>query len=106
MRPSSQGLVPFVSNVFARKDTYYYRADIPTDLQRNFPTTEAKQSLKTKGLKVAKCLATGLGYPPEQGMKLFRLRQHRSPQPVGQRWITRSRSSHSINDKALRKPKR
>ena len=62
MRPSSQGLVPFVFNVFARKGTYYYRADIPTDLQQYFPTTEVKQSLKTKDSRVAKCLAIGMEY--------------------------------------------
>jgi hypothetical protein len=60
MRPLKQGLLPYVHHVFVRKGIYYYRTDIPLDLQQHFPTTELKQSLKTKDSKLAKVMAISL----------------------------------------------
>jgi len=60
MRPLKQGLLLFRQHVFVRKDTYYYRTDIPTDLKHYFHTNEIKQSLKTKDSKLAKVLAISL----------------------------------------------
>jgi uncharacterized protein DUF6538 len=60
MRPLKQGRLSFAQHVFVRNSIYYYRADIPTDLNHYFQSTEIKQSLKTKDSKVAKVMTISL----------------------------------------------
>ena len=72
MRPLKQGLFLFAHHVYARNGIYYYRADIPTDLKHYFPTTEIKQSLKTKDSKIAKVMAISLEYKLQQTFTMIR----------------------------------
>lgn len=72
MRPPKQGLFQYAHHIFVRKGIYYYRADIPSDLQHYFHTAEIKQSLKTKESKIAKGLAIGIEYKLQRIYALIR----------------------------------
>lgn len=72
MRPLKHGPVSFVSHMFVRNNTYYYRANVPTDLQHYFPTTEIKKSLKTKESKTAKFVAISFEYNVQQTFAMLR----------------------------------
>jgi len=72
MRPLKYGLLSY--HVFARNGIYYYRADIPADLQQYFLTAEIKQSLKTKDSKMAKGLAVSMEYRLQRIYALIRSR--------------------------------
>lgn len=62
MRPLKHGLLSYLQHVYVRNGIFYYRTDIPLDIQQHFPTTELKQSLKTKDSKLAKVMAISLEY--------------------------------------------
>lgn len=62
MRPLKQGLLSFAQHVLVRNTIYYYRADIPTDFNHYFQSTEIIHSLRTKDSKVAKVMAISLVY--------------------------------------------
>jgi hypothetical protein len=62
MRSLKTGLLSFVPHIYTRRDIYYYRADIPSDIKYYFHTPEIKQSLKTKDSKTAKVLAISMEY--------------------------------------------
>jgi integrase len=72
MRPLKLGLLSSAHHVFVRNCIYYYRTDIPTDLKHYFPTSEIKQSLKTKDSKIAKVLAIRMEYKIQQAFCLIR----------------------------------
>ncbi|NVN92737.1 MAG: hypothetical protein HXX11_19370 [Desulfuromonadales bacterium] len=72
MRPPKQGLFVYAHHVFTRNGIYYYRADIPSDLQHLFTTTEIKQSLKTKDSKIAKVMAISMEYRLQRTYALIR----------------------------------
>jgi integrase len=72
MRPLKFGLLSFTPHIFKRKDTYYYRADIPADIKHYFHTPEIKQSLKTKDSKVAKVLAISMEYRLQRTYAMIR----------------------------------
>lgn len=62
----------YSSHIFVRNGIYYYRADIPNDLQHYFPTSEIKHSLKTKDAKTAKVLAVSMEYKLQQTFCMIR----------------------------------
>ena len=62
LRPPKYEPSSFPSHIFVRNGVYYFRANIPTDLQHHFPTAEIKKSLKTKDSKSAKVLALSHEY--------------------------------------------
>lgn len=62
----------YSSHVFARNGIYYYRADIPHDIQHYFPIVEIKQSLKTKDPKTAKVLAVSMEYKLQRTYAMIR----------------------------------
>lgn len=72
MRPLKSGLLSFAHHIFVRNGIYYYRTDIPNDLQKYFPTTELKQSLKTKDSKIAKVMAISMEYKLQQTFCMIR----------------------------------
>ena len=72
MRPLKSGLLSFVPHVYTRRDIYYFRVDIPTDIKHYFQTPEIKQSLRTKDSKAAKVLAISLEYKLQQAFCLIR----------------------------------
>lgn len=72
MRPLKHGLLSFVPHIFTRKDIYYYRADIPSDIKHYFHTPEIKQSLKTKDSKIAKVMAISMEYRLQRIYALIR----------------------------------
>ena len=72
MRPSKHGLFSYLSHVYLRNNTYYYRVNVPVDLQKHFPTEEIKKSLKTKDLKAAKVMAVSLEYKIQQAFAMIR----------------------------------
>lgn len=72
MRPLKHGLFSCLSHIYLRKGTYYYRLNVPVDLQQHFPTEEIKKSLKTKDLKAAKVMAVSLEYKTQQAFAMIR----------------------------------
>jgi integrase len=72
MRPFKQGLSSFREHVYLRKGIFYFRLDIPIDLTHHFPTTEIKQSLRTKDPDVARLAATSLELKALQAYALLR----------------------------------
>ena len=72
MRPLKHGLLSYVPHLYTRRDTYYYRADIPSDIKHHFHTPEIKQSLKTKDSKIAKVLAISMEYRLQRAYALIR----------------------------------
>jgi integrase len=58
--------------MFVRNNTYYYRANVPVDLLKYFPTTEIKKSLKTKESKTAKLMASSYEYKVQQAFAVIR----------------------------------
>jgi integrase len=72
MRPLKHGLLSYVPHLYIRRDTYYYRADIPSDIKHYFHTPEIKQSLKTKDSKVAKVLAISMEYRLQRTYAMIR----------------------------------
>ncbi|MBT0652906.1 site-specific integrase [Geomobilimonas luticola] len=48
--------------LFCRKNTYYYRIKVPTDLLSIIPAVEIKKSLKTSDLDKAQSLSAAMGY--------------------------------------------
>ena len=54
MRPSKHKPIVVSYHLFTRNGTFYYRSNVPVDLQQHFPTTEIKRSFKTKESKLAK----------------------------------------------------
>ena len=72
MRPLKHGLLSYLQHVYVRNGIFYYRTDIPLDIQQHFPTTELKQSLKTKDSKLAKVMAISLEYKAQQTFCMIR----------------------------------
>ena len=72
MRPLKSGLLSYLHHVFVRNGIYYYRTDIPLDIQKHFPNTELKQSLKTKDSKIAKVMAISLEHRLQQTFCMIR----------------------------------
>ncbi len=72
MRPLKHGLLSYLTHIYKRKDTYYFRADIPSDIKHHFHTPEIKQSLKTKDSKIAKVLAIGMEYKLQRTYAMIR----------------------------------
>ncbi|WP_318248641.1 site-specific integrase [Geomonas subterranea] len=72
MRPFKQGLFSYVSHIYQRKGIYYYRVNVPVDLQQHFPTEEIKKSLKTREPKAAKVMAVSLEYRIQQAFTIIR----------------------------------
>jgi len=72
MRPLKHGPSSFISHVFTRNNIYYFRANVPADLKRYFPTDEIKRSLKTPEPKAAKVLAVSLEYQLQQTFMMLR----------------------------------
>jgi integrase len=72
MRPLKLGLLSFVPHVFPRNGIYYFRADIPTDLKQYLNTSEIKQSLKTREIKMARVLDVSLEYKVQRTYAMIR----------------------------------
>ena len=72
MRPSKHKPIVVSYHLFTRKGTYYYRANVPSDLQQHFPTTEIKKSFKTKESKLAKGMAVSMEYRLQRTYALIR----------------------------------
>ena len=72
MGPLKQGHSIFISHISLRNGTYYYRINVPVDLQQYFPTAEIKKSLKTKQSKLAKVMAISLEYKVQQAFTMIR----------------------------------
>ena len=60
MRPFLQRHFYVQKHVYMRNGIYYFRLDIPSDLNRYFPASEVKRSLKTSDPTIAKIAAKSL----------------------------------------------
>ena len=72
MRPLKHQPILLSSHLFTRNGIFYYRANVPSDLQDYFPTDELKKSFKTKDSKMAKGLALSMEYKLQRVYALIR----------------------------------